>query len=71
MQRPGMPPGANGPPLVRQQIPPGAQGRFDQRKQKFFFHLFVSQVYQYRRVQWQVCLVNIHLVIIRVNQVKG
>ncbi len=42
MQRPGMPPGANGPPLVRQQIPPGAQGRFDQRKQNFFFiYLFL------------------------------
>jgi hypothetical protein len=28
MQRPGVPPGANGPPLVRQQIAPGAPGKF-------------------------------------------
>ncbi len=34
MQRPGGPPGANGPPLVRQQIPPGGPGRFHARKQK-------------------------------------
>ena len=27
-QRPGMPPGANGPPLIRQAVRPGAPGEF-------------------------------------------
>ena len=31
MQRPGMPPGANGPPLVRAPIRPGSQGTFIDR----------------------------------------
>ncbi len=37
MQRPGVPPGTNGPPLVRQQMGPGAQGVF--KKKTFFFQL--------------------------------
>lgn len=37
MQRPGVPPGANGPPLVRQQLPHGAQGTISFQQTTVFF----------------------------------
>jgi hypothetical protein len=41
MQRPGVPPGTNGPPLVRQQIAPGAPGIFYKKRRTFFSYDFI------------------------------
>ena len=71
MQRPGLPLGPNGAPMVRQQIRPGPPGLSDMNSSFSTMLFSLIQAYQSHPVQCRGCLVNTHLATIPAQQDKG